>query len=147
MSRLVFKPEDFANLEIMKDEVVPRNAAEMAQRIYDEYETGRLTNSKKNNRMYFVVEMIRNNDREQHSYIIGVYDDEILALKEAWEHIRFRAGKYGAEVSGFEMNTGKKSYCRELESWDAFAESCKDVAEKIKKMLDQDESQISDKDK
>lgn len=88
------------------------------------------------NKIYFVVEMLRNNDREAHSYVIGVFDDETLALAEAWEHMKFRAGKYGAVVTGYPINGGLSTYKRELDSWDAFAESCKDMAEKIRAMLD-----------
>lgn len=91
-------------------------------------------------RVYFVVEMLRYNDRELHSYVIGIYDDEMLALKEAWEHMKFRAGKYGAEVSGYRLNGGERVYSRVLDSWDAFAESCKDTAEKIRQMLDEEDS-------
>ena len=90
-------------------------------------------------KIYFVVEMLRWNDREQHSYVIGVYDDEILALKEAWEHMNYRAGKYGACVKGLELNGGKEVYRRELDCWDAFAESCNDTAEKVKVMMETDE--------
>ena len=93
------------------------------------------------NKIYFIVEMLRNNDREQHSYTIGVYDDEFLALKEAWEHMEFRAGKYGAQISGFEINGGKKVYSRDLDCWDAFAASCKQTAEAIRKILDEEKSE------
>ena len=88
-------------------------------------------------RIYFVVEMLRDGDRERHSYIDGIYDDELLALKEAWGHIRMRDDKYGAEVSGYNVNGGARVYFRKLECWDAFAASCKDTAEKIRQMLDE----------
>jgi hypothetical protein len=86
-------------------------------------------------KVYFVVEMLRNNDREQHSYIDGIYDDETLALKSAWEHMTDRAGKYGAEVSGYKINGGARVYFHKLDCWDAFAESCKDMAEKLRAMI------------
>lgn len=89
-------------------------------------------------RIVFVVEMLRNNTREEHSYVIGVYEDEIEALKEAWSHMNFRGGKYGAEVSGFTVNGGDRVYHRILDQWDAFAQSCKDTAQKIKEMLDKE---------
>lgn len=80
--------------------------------------------------------MLRNNDREQHSYIGGVYEDELEALTEAWAHMKMRAGKYGAEVTGFELGSCRVVYKRELDCWDAFTESCKDLAAKVKEMLD-----------
>jgi hypothetical protein len=91
------------------------------------------------NKIYFVVEMLRNGDREQHSYVIGVFDDELLALKEAWGHMRYRAMKYGACVHGYQLNGGQEVYRRDLDDWDAFAESCKDLAAAIKPMLDAEE--------
>lgn len=89
-------------------------------------------------RIMFVVEMVRNNTREEHSYTIGVWEDETEALKEAWSHMNFRAGKYGAIVIGYEINGGKQVYKHELDQWDAFAQSCKDTAQKIKEMLDKE---------
>lgn len=89
-------------------------------------------------KIYFVVEMLRYNDREKHSYVIGVWDDEILALKEAWSHMEYRAGKYGGEVTGYNLNGGKQVYFRELDCWDAFAASCQKTAAEIRKLIDAD---------
>lgn len=85
----------------------------------------------------FVVEMLRNDDRENHSYLDGVYDDELLALKNAWEHMKARGGKYGAEITGYTLNDNERVYFRKLSHWDAFAASCKDTAEKLKVMLEE----------
>jgi hypothetical protein len=88
------------------------------------------------NQIIFVVEMLRNDTREEHSYVAGVYDDELLALKEAWEHIKFRGGKYGAEINGYVINGGDLVYFRKLDSWEGFVASCKDTAKKIREMID-----------
>lgn len=90
-------------------------------------------------KVYFVVEMLRNNDREQHSYVSGIFDDELLALKEAWAHMNYRGGKYGAVVTGYELNGGRSVYRNELDQWDAFAASFKETADKVKAMLDAEE--------
>ena len=87
-------------------------------------------------KIYFVVELLRYNDREAHSYVIGIYDNELQALHDAWERMKFRAGKYGAEVSGYKINGGDKVYSRSLDCWDAFANSCQEMAKEIKKMID-----------
>lgn len=86
-------------------------------------------------KVIFVIEMLRYNSRENHSYVGGVFDDEVTALAEAWDHMKMRAGKYGALVTGFELNENKIVYQRELDCWDAFAESCKEVAEEVKKRM------------
>lgn len=91
-------------------------------------------------KIIFVVEMLRNNTREEHSYVIGVYENELEALKEAWAHMRLRGGKYGAEVTGHEINGGNKVYKHTLDQWDAFAASCVDTAKKIQEILDKEEN-------
>lgn len=96
-----------------------------------------LQNGEVPKQIYFVVEMLRNDDREQHSYVDGIYNDELTALKEAWSHIEMRAGKYGAEISGYHINgTGPRVYFRKLDSWEGFAASCRETAKKIREMLD-----------
>lgn len=92
-------------------------------------------------KVLFTIEMLRWGGRENHSYVCGVYDDEFIALKEAWQHMNFRANKYDAVVIGWELNGGREVYRRELkaDSWNVFAESCKDMAEKLKPFLDEDE--------
>jgi len=87
-------------------------------------------------KIYFVVRLIRYDDPEAHSYNIGIYDNEVLALTEAWEYMKVRAGKYGAEVIGYELNYGTQVYKRTLSCWDAFDESCKELAKEVKKRLD-----------
>lgn len=90
-----------------------------------------------NEKLYFVVEMCRFNDQEGHRYTIGVFDDEALALKEAWEHIQYRGGKYGALITGWNLNGGTAKYSREMSCWSSFEESCKDLAEKVKKLMEE----------
>ena len=46
----------------------------------------------------YVVEMLRDGDRERHSYIAGVYSDRKIAELEAELHMGMRAGKYNAEI-------------------------------------------------
>ncbi len=88
------------------------------------------------NKVYFVVEMLRYNNREAHSYVIGIYDDETRALADAWDHMKFRDGKYGAVITGYTLNeNGKQVYQRELDSWDAFAACSKELADKIRELL------------
>lgn len=91
-------------------------------------------------KIIFVVEMLRNNTREEHSYVAGVYEDEVEALTEAWSHMRFRAYKYSAQVDGHELNGGGTIYRRNLDcdDWDGFASSCKDLAAKVKEKLDKE---------
>jgi hypothetical protein len=86
--------------------------------------------------MIFVVEMLRNDSREEHSYIDGVYDDEVLAIKAALEHMKCRGGKYGAEVHGYQINGGERDYYRKLSCDIAFAESLLETAANIRKMLE-----------
>lgn len=49
----------------------------------------------------YVVELLRWEDREQHSYVIGVYKTEQAAIKSACEHMDCRGGKYGCEITGY----------------------------------------------
>ncbi len=46
----------------------------------------------------YIIEMLRNGDRETHSYIVGVFSDRKIAEYEAQLHINMRAGKYNAEI-------------------------------------------------
>lgn len=87
------------------------------------------------NNIYYVVEILRNDDREQHSYVHGVYNDENLARKEALEHINDRAGKYGAEIHGYEINEGLKKVFLKLDSDIGFSNSLKKSAENIEKII------------
>jgi hypothetical protein len=87
---------------------------------------------KHDRKIIFVVEFLRYNNREKHSYVGGVFKDEMEALAEAWEHMKLRSGKYGAEITGYELGTNSVVYSRTLDCWDAFAESCAATAEKLK---------------
>lgn len=96
-------------------------------------------------KVFFTVEMLRWGDRENHSYVIGVFDNEFDALKEAWLHMRYRAGKYDAHVTGWEINDGVQTYNRDLKSdhWQVFAQCCPEMAEKLKPILDADEDTVA----
>ena len=53
---------------------------------------------------YYVVEALRWGDRENHSYVVGVYDTMKLALvakatEEAW-----RGGKYHCDITKISIN-------------------------------------------
>lgn len=54
----------------------------------------------------YVTTMYRWADREKHSYVVGVYDNETLALKIAESEEMDRGGKYSAEVLRMVMNEG-----------------------------------------
>jgi hypothetical protein len=51
----------------------------------------------------YVIEMLRWSDRENHSYIANVCTSYKKAIEKAIEKIRFRGGKYGAEVRGYDL--------------------------------------------
>lgn len=93
-------------------------------------------------KVIFVVEMLRDGDREQHSYIAGVYDDEILALTEAWDHMKFRANKYCTEIRGYEIN-GTEVYKRYLScyGWDQFKQGSPILADTIEKNRKSEENE------
>ena len=42
--------------------------------------------------------MLRNGERESHSYVAGIYSDRKIAEYEARFHMIMRAGKYSAEI-------------------------------------------------
>lgn len=49
--------------------------------------------------LVYVVTMYRFADREKHSYVLGVFDDEMLALKEAEKEQIYRGcNKYFPEI-------------------------------------------------
>lgn len=83
----------------------------------------------------FVVEMLRNDSREEHSYVDGVYDDEIKAMTAATEHMNMRAGKYGAEIRGHYINGGEMVYYRKMSSDDAMAHSFRETAANLREMI------------
>jgi len=49
----------------------------------------------------YVVEMLRDGDRERHSYVIGSFHTEKAAIKAAYEHMEMRSGKYDTLITGF----------------------------------------------
>ena len=56
-------------------------------------------------RVAYVVTMYRYGDKENHSYLLGVYDDEELAVSEAQIEQTYRGGnKYYPEVMRCEIN-------------------------------------------
>ena len=59
---------------------------------------GLFSMNKSSGEYIYVVEMLRNGDRETHSYILGIFSDRYIAECEAKIHINMRANKYCAEV-------------------------------------------------
>ena len=53
------------------------------------------------NKPMYIIELLRNGDRESHSYLGGVYSSYTVAINEAKEHVDDRAGKYCAEIHQF----------------------------------------------
>ena len=59
--------------------------------------------------LVYVVTMYRFADREKHSYVFGVYDDEMLALKEAEKEQMSRGGtKYYPEIWEYDLDNEKQ---------------------------------------
>ena len=60
----------------------------------------------------YTVHAYRFGDREQHSYIVGVYTDKTEAMADAYCHEDWRSDKYVCEVREFdtELKLGKPSY-------------------------------------
>ena len=52
----------------------------------------------------YVVEALRWGDREQHSYVVGVYDTLEAAKNAADEHAQYRGGKYVCVVVQCPLN-------------------------------------------
>jgi len=53
--------------------------------------------------------MYRFADREKHSYVLGVFDDEMLALKEAEKEQMSRGGtKYYPEIWEYDLDNEKQ---------------------------------------
>ncbi len=63
--------------------------------------------------MLYVVTMYRWGDREKHSYVIGVFDDEDKAIGAGVKEEQYRDGKYKAEVLGFTVNNYQQGYWAE----------------------------------
>jgi len=59
--------------------------------------------------LVYVVTMYRFADREKHSYVLGVFDDEMLALKEAEKEQIYRGGtKYYPEIWEYDLDNEKQ---------------------------------------
>ena len=52
----------------------------------------------------YVVTAYRWGDREEHSYVVGVFDNEENAIKQAKLETEWRGGKYECEVRSMELN-------------------------------------------
>lgn len=61
----------------------------------------------------FVVEALRWGDRENHSYVVGVFDNEEMANRVASAETAWRGGKYECVVTSGLLNT----YSEEKLSW------------------------------
>lgn len=53
----------------------------------------------------FVTRMLRYGDRDGHSYIVGVYDNEVQAKYAGTCEESWRGGKYSYVVEYFELNS------------------------------------------
>jgi len=56
------------------------------------------------NTIVYIVEALRHGDRENHSYVVGVYTTLEKAKVAADDHISYRGGKYGCAVIQAELN-------------------------------------------
>lgn len=54
--------------------------------------------------VYYIVEALRWGERENHSYILGLYSDLERAKRAADEHTEYRGGKYQCVVFGCGMD-------------------------------------------
>lgn len=70
----------------------------------------------------FVVVAYRYGLRDDHSYVVGVFNDLGLALQAADDHVGHRGGKYGCEVLDCDVRT-KTDEWDELPPQIAFIES------------------------
>lgn len=53
---------------------------------------------------YYIVEALRWGERENHSYVVGLYSELDRAIKVAEEHTEYRGGKYQCVVLQCEMD-------------------------------------------
>lgn len=58
----------------------------------------------------WVVEMLRWGDRENHSYVIGVYGSKYQAELAGKDEREWRGGKYEPELKEFEIDAYPKKY-------------------------------------
>jgi 2-polyprenyl-3-methyl-5-hydroxy-6-metoxy-1,4-benzoquinol methylase len=56
----------------------------------------------------YVVTAYRWGNRESHSYVVGAFDNEENAIKEAKLETEWRGGKYECEVRSMELNESLK---------------------------------------
>ena len=56
----------------------------------------------------YVVTAYRWGNRESHSYVVGAFDNEENAIKEAKLETEWRGGKYECEVRSMELNDSLK---------------------------------------
>lgn len=60
--------------------------------------------SESTDKICYIVEALRWNSRENHSYVVGVYDDYNRAIKSADDHANYRGGKYMCTVLQCKLN-------------------------------------------
>ena len=56
-------------------------------------------------KIHYIVEALVWGDRENHSYVVGLYDSLDAAKKCADDHSGYRGGKYTCQVLQCEMNS------------------------------------------
>jgi hypothetical protein len=56
----------------------------------------------------YIVTAYRWGDREEHSYVVGVFDNEENSIKQAKLETEWRGGKYTCEVRSMELNESLK---------------------------------------
>ena len=59
--------------------------------------------------LVYIVTAYRFGDREGHSYVVGAFDNEETALKQAKLEREWRGGKYQCEVRSMELNVTLES--------------------------------------
>lgn len=85
----------------------------------------------------YVVEALRWDDRENHSYIVGVYSDKRKAAEAALAEEFWRGGKYTCEIQEHELDQKDSDAVQNL--WSGFVAA----HEEINKMIDE---KVSDHD-
>lgn len=68
-------------------------------------------------KLVYVVTMYKFGDRENHSYVLGIYSKKEKAISEGFDEKEYRGGnKYYPEILEFDLNDDKhKSTVLELE--------------------------------
>lgn len=57
----------------------------------------------------YIVTAYRWGDREEHSYVVGAFDNEENSIKQAKLETEWRGGKYECEVRSMELNESLKN--------------------------------------